>query len=81
MMNRIPYTEIETATADDIGKTCLMQLGCNPLAIEPTLAECIDTARGVGMQIDEDEIDDHTDLVYLSSGDLVAVVICEPEDA
>ncbi|MCP4493386.1 MAG: hypothetical protein GY820_39680 [Gammaproteobacteria bacterium] len=55
---------------------CLMQLGCNPLAIEDTLEECIRVAeRLAGEPIDRNEIDDHTDLHYLTTDDVVAVEI------
>ena len=75
MMNYIPYTEIDGAEDTDIGKTCLMYLGGRTIAIEDTLDECIETARGIGIDVDRDEIDDHTDLLYLVAGDLIAVVV------
>jgi hypothetical protein len=83
------HTEIENASADDIGKIALMNLGGGTLAIEPTLADCLSTAAGCGMTtLDDDapggqrpitaaDVDDRTDLRYLASGDLVAVEITE----
>jgi hypothetical protein len=83
------HTEIENASADDIGKIALMNLGGGTLAIESTLSDCLSTAAGCGMTtLDDDapggqrpitaaDVDDRTDLRYLASGDLVAVEITE----
>ena len=80
MMKYIPYTEIDGAEAGDIGKTCLMHLGGRTIAIEDTLDECMETARGIGIDVDRDEIDDHTDPMYLVAGDLIAVVVDAPTE-
>jgi len=92
MKQTLAYTEIPTAEKTDIGKTCLMQLGCNPLAIEDTLEQCLATAAACGMTtrddecesgqrpITEDDVDDHSDLNYLANGDLVAVLITDVEE-
>ena len=86
-MQNKSYTEIENASATDIGKIALMNLGCATLAIENTLANCLATAAVCGMTtldddapggqrpIAESDVDDSTDLRYLASGDLVAVEI------
>lgn len=84
-MKEMAYTEIPNAEKTDIGKTCLMQLGCNPLAIEDTLEQCLATAAECGMTMRDDDngerpitvddVDDHTDMRYLANGDLVAVLI------
>ena len=88
-MKETAYTEIPNAEKTDIGKTCLMQLGCNPLAIEDTLEKCLETAAECGMTMRDDEcecgerpitvddVDDHTDMMYLANGDLVAVLITD----
>ena len=88
-MKTMAYTEIPTAEKTDIDKICLMQLGCNPLAIEDTLEQCLATAAGCGMTMrDEcgerlitvDDVDDHTDMRYLKDGDLVAVLITDVDE-
>lgn len=79
-MHTMPYTEIEHAEKSDIGKICLMGLGCSPMAIEDTLAECIATANKCGSEIEESNVDDRTDLYYLKNGDLVAVEIVDVEE-
>lgn len=88
-MKQMAYTEIPTAEKTDIDKICLMQLGCNPLAIEDTLEQCLATASACGMtirddggerQITVDDVDDHTDMRYLADGDLVAVLITDVDE-
>ncbi len=87
-MQTVSYTKIPNAEKSDIGKTCLMALGCNPIAIEDTLDECQATALAVcASKLDEDDgpitaddVDDHTDLRYLATGDLVAVIVGEAEE-
>jgi hypothetical protein len=77
-MQTISHNEIDNAEAADIGKYCLMVVGCNPLAIEDTIDECVATAEYcTGETIDRNDIDDHTDLCYLATGDLVMVLIGE----
>ncbi len=89
MKQTLAYTEIPTAQKTDIGKICLMQIGCDPLAIEDSLEQCLATAAACGMTTRDDEcdfvqrsiteadVDDHTDMKYLANGDLVAVLITE----
>lgn len=75
-MQTVPYTEIEHAEESDMGKIALYCLGGNTLAIEDTLDDCIRVAQDcTGEQIDRGTIDDHTDLYYLTSEDLVAVEV------
>ena len=89
-MKSMAYTEIPNADKTDIDKICLMQLGCNPLAIEDTLEQCLATASACGMTIRDgecgerpitvDDVDDHTDIRYLADGDLVAVLITDVDE-
>ena len=91
-MKSMAYTEIPNADKTDIDKICLMQLGCNPLAIEDTLEQCLATAAECGMTMRDDDndngerpitvddVDDHTDMRYLANGDLVAVLITDVDE-
>ena len=79
-MNTIPYNEIPNTSRADVGKTCLMALGCSPLAVEDTICECIASAAECGVQVDISDIDDHTDPAYLCDGDLVAVIVGDVAD-
>lgn len=89
-MKTMAYTEIPNAEKPDIGRICLMPLGCTPLAIEDTLEQCLETASACGMtirdgecgerQITVDDVDDHTDMRYLADGDLVAVLITDVDE-
>jgi len=74
-MQTVPYTDIEYGVHSDIGKICLM-IGSLTLAIEDTLEDCIHASENcTGDAIARDGIDDHTDLHYLTTDDLVAVII------
>jgi hypothetical protein len=73
-MQTVSYTEIENAEQSDIGKIALYCLGGATLAIENTLDECIKTAEDcTGEKIGD--IDTHTDHAYLTTADLVAVIV------
>jgi len=77
-MQTVSWKNIDQAEAADVGKIALYAMGCNPLAIEDTLEECIAVASDcIGEPVETDDIDDRTDLVYLCSGDLVAVIVGE----
>jgi hypothetical protein len=88
-MQTLSYAEIENAESTDIGKIALINFGGATLAIEGTLEECLVTAASCGMTtlddeapggqrpITADDVDCHTDLRSLMSGDLVAVIVGE----
>ena len=84
-MQTVAYTDIEHATEADIGRIALYWVRGNTLAIEDTLDECLRVANAcladgcTGEHIDRSDIDDHTDLYYLTSEDLVAVVVGEAD--
>lgn len=90
-MQTVAYDQIDNATAADIGKIALMTVGAGTLAIADTLDECLDEAAacdittldddapGGQRPVTADDVDDHTDLRYLASGDLVAVIVGETE--
>lgn len=80
MRKSVAYTEIENADKSDIGKTCLMSVSGHALAIEETRDECIATAKRCGIEFNEADIDDHTDLAYLNPSDLVIVDVVDVED-
>jgi hypothetical protein len=71
-MQTVSYKDVETATAEDIGKIALYCLGGAVMAIENTLDDCIKTARACGFDVDADMIDDHTDFYYLNTESIVA---------
>ena len=89
-MQTRPYTDIENADRSDIGKIALMNLGAGTLAITDTLDDCLATANRIGAGVLDDDgrcirpitaydVDAHTDLRYLASGDLVAVLVGDAE--
>ena len=90
-MQTVAYTEIDNSGASDIGKTALLNINGGTLAIADTLDECLAEAASCGMTtLDDDapggqrpitaaDVDDHTDLRYLASGDLVAVIVGDAE--
>jgi hypothetical protein len=49
-MNELSYTEIPNAEKSDIGKICVMADGCNPLAIEDTIEDCLRVCLDCGME-------------------------------
>jgi hypothetical protein len=49
-MRELCYTEIHNAEKNDIGKIALMADGCNPLAIEQTIDECLRVCIECGIE-------------------------------
>ena len=71
-MNTKSYTEIPNSDQSDIGKICVMASGCNPLAIESTIEDCLRVCLDCGMESLDDNgdprpmtIDDCEEIAYL----------------